>query len=536
MAVSIDKLPNDVEILKSIIIRFEREIQSITVENAKITAEKERYKYLYEDARRRMFARKSERLQLEAPEQARLFNEAEVLASPGIEGNEPIVQNTPEKKRQKRNSQRRKPKRTSIPPELPRKEIRHDVSDEEKICPCCENPKEVIREDITEELQVIPEQVIVLKNISPIYACPKCKEDSVIAAPQRHRLLPGTIAAPGLLAYIIQRKYQFGLPLYRLSAIFDAIKVEISRQTMSNWIVFAAEKLKALYDALREEIITAEILGLDETTIQVLHEKGRKSSDISYIWHTRGSPRAGPLSLFEYQPSRSTKFLFERFTGYNGTILTDGYGSYDVLAREKQIKHAGCWAHVRREFFRAYQKSKDEQSMQFLLLIRKLFKLENAYQNLKTSSKRSYWRRRFSAPIISAIKKELDRLSAITRPTSDLGKAIQYTLGQWSKLILFLDNSQLPIHNNDVERGIRPFVIGRKNWLFANTANGAYASALFYSLVESAKVNNHNPYDYFLYLFEKFPACTSTTEIKALLPNRVTAQELSAFLQQYAQI
>jgi hypothetical protein len=253
------------------------------------------------------------------------------------------------------------------------------------------------------------------------------------------------------------------------------------------------------------------------------------------MWHLR-SESDRPVAYFEYQPGRSSKFLKSLLTDYGGVIMTDGLNTYDSLMKTLTCQHAGCMAHARRYFYEVYDKdNKDHVAKEILKLIGSLFALEEIYSRHKFIF-RLKWRKRFSAPLMNNIYKILQENKDKHPPKSGTGKAIDYAINQWEKLSLFLKNADAEIHNNAVERGIRPFVIGRKNWLFSVSPNGANSSAALYSLVETAKVNNLNPYDYLTYLFEKFPKCQTEDEMKALLPNRVQTQDIQNFFKKYCQV
>lgn len=526
MAIDLKNLPNTVEELQAAFLDLHNNFE-------KEKTQKEDYKKKYEDLRRQMFARKSERLKLPEVDQGRLFNEAEQDV-PEI-GQTTIVKSHRRKKKQ---SKARKP---TIPEGLPEKEFRHDLPADRQACPCCEKTMQSIGEDTTRELHVIPEQLIVHKHIYPKYACSQCKDDATVISAERNRFLPGSIAGSGLLSYIIQRKYQFGLPLYRISSMFKAIEVDISRQSMSNWIISAAKRLTPLYNLVKAELKNSNCLYIDETPLQVLKEPGRPNSTKSYMWHMRASPGKNPVCYFEYTPGRSAKFLGDWLNDYKGTILTDGWKSYDTLAANLGLAHAGCWAHVRRYFFKTREEDpQNEDATHLLYLIRNLFRLEEAYNRINASNTfRLKNRQRFSAPVVTQIDIYISEIEGKYPPKSRMGESIQYLKGQWEKMVLFLEKPEVKIHNNDVENGIRPFVIGRKNWLFSGCPAGAHASSLFYSLIETSKANGLNPYDYLAFLFEKFPAIQKSgnrEELIGLLPQNITRADLSEFFAEYGQV
>ncbi|MES0492066.1 MAG: IS66 family transposase [Leptospirales bacterium] len=534
MVVDLNNLPNTVgelqEVIQKIHTEFAKSLEKEKSLNDNLLLEKEDYKKKYEDIRRLMFARKSESLKLSDEGQGRLFNEAEQVAPEA--GKTSVVKSHRRKKKQP------KERKATIPEGLPEKEFRHDIPEDQKACPCCEDPMQNIGEDTARELHVIPEKLIVHKHVYPKYACSECKDDSTVVSAGRNRLLPGSIVGSGLLSYIIQRKYQFGLPLYRINSMFKTIGVDISRQNMSNWIISAAEKLKPLYKTLKEELKKGSCLYIDETTLQVLKEPGRPNTTKSYMWHMRASLDKNPVCYFEYTEGRSTKFLDDWLRDYEGTILTDGWKSYDTLAASASLDHAGCWAHARRYFFKTSKEDPlNKDVVHVLKLIQKLFRLEKAYDKFnKPNDLRLKNRRRFSAPVINQIDLFISEIESKYPPKSRMGESIKYTKNQWIKLILFLEKPEVKIHNNDVENGIRPFVIGRKNWLFSGCPAGARASSLFYSLIETAKANGLNPYDYLTYLFEKFPLTykeSGVEKLSDLLPQNVTAADLSDFFAEY---
>lgn len=517
MAVDVSRLPEEVQ----------GYIQDLESRTAKLEKEKENFRLLAIEYRRQLFARKTERLVLTGPEQERLFNEAEAASA-----EQKITKVRSHQRRKKKSGSNQKP---VIPEGLPELAIHHEASPEQKTCPCCEEPMQQIGTEEARELLVVPEKLVVHKHIYPKFACSACRDDSTIRSIPRNRFLPGSVCGTGLLAYILQRKYQFGLPLYRISSILASTGAHISRQTMCNWILAAEKRLHGFADLLKEELKDAECLHADETTLQVLREPGRKENSISYMWLLqRAGPR--PVYSFEYQPGRSTSFLQPLLQNYTGVLMTDGYGSYAALARQLKFVHAGCWAHARRPFHKALQQNpKDAVASEVLKLMRKLFAQEKLWQAI-SADERLKLRREQTEPIVSEIHKLLKENESRNPPKSPIGKAISYCLNQWLKLSVFLENGHAPLHNNDAERAIRPFVIGRKNWIFSVSQQGARASALFYSLIESAKANDLNPYDYLTYLFEKWPTATTDEDKRALLPNRVSVPEVEQFVTALGQV
>jgi hypothetical protein len=321
----------------------------------------------------------------------------------------------------------------------------------------------------------------------------------------------------------MDQKYVQGMPLYRQEEQLARLGIELSRQTMANWILSAADKwLKPLYNRMHVLLLERDILYADETTLQVLHEPGRAAQTQSYLWLYRTGNIGPPIILYEYQTSRSSdhpkKFLF----GFKGYLHVDGYAGYNGLPN---VTLVGCWAHARRKFDEALKALPDTKrpaavaAQEGLEFCNRLFAIERDLKDLKPYE-RYLKRLERSRPVLDAFWAWLNQLSPQVLPKSALGQAVNYCLSQWDKLLAFLLDGRLEISNNRSERSIKPFVIGRKNWLFANTPRGAQASATIYSIVETAKENGLNPFRYLTYLFETLPNMdiTEPTVLDQVLP------------------
>lgn len=256
--------------------------------------------------------------------------------------------------------------------------------------------------------------------------------------------------------------------------------------------------------------------------MQVLDEPGRKNTAKSYMWIFRGGTRDHQIVLFRYSPSRSAKAALPILERYGGIIQTDGYAAYDVVSRTGRLVQAECLAHTRRGFVDAMKTSSSALAQSFVDLIRQLYLIEDGIREKRLSDNETVVAREQNAqPILEKIKERLNREVHHVAPKSKLGQAIRYMLEQWPKLQVYLKYGFLPIDNNLVENAIRPFVVGRKNWLFSGSPLGASASAAIFSIIETAKANGHEPYWYLRYLFENLPAASSDDEIHALLPYRL---------------
>ncbi|MFI3272963.1 MAG: IS66 family transposase [Pseudomonadota bacterium] len=453
-----------------------------------------------------------------------LFNEAEhgtpaeQESSEGQEPSEAEVIEVPAHTRAKRG---RKP----LPENLPRVEIIHDIPEEDKICACgCQRKR--IGEVASEKLSIIPQQIKVERHIRPKYACPKCEgtaEDdkpTVKIAPMPPQFIKQGIVTPGLLAYILMNKFCDALPFYRQTRIFERFGVEISDSTMSSWTIQAAERCEPLINLYLAKLRAGEIINMDETTVQVLRESDRENTTKSYMWVARGGLPNKPVLLYHYEPSRASRVAQELLGDFKGFLQTDGYGGYNALGRSEGITHVGCLAHVRRKFMdvtKATTKKKAGVASTVIDLIGKIYHVEKVAKDKKfTPEEILKMREERVKPLFAKIKDILDTASA--PPSSTLGKAVTYALGQWSRVEAYLQNPRLSPDNNIVENAIRPFAVGRKNWLFSGSPRGAKSSAALYSMIETAKANDVDPYQYLLYVFEGVTLAKTEADWEKLFP------------------
>jgi len=504
------QLPDDVDSLKEI----------ISSQSNHINALEEKIRHL----QGQLFGRRSEKYTVNEGLQASLFDEAEEVEEQASK--EIIVPS----------HTRKKPGRKPLPKELPRIEVVHDLTEEEKLCACgC--IKSRIGEEVSEKLDIIPAKIQVIRNIRLKYACKNCEgveseEGAVTIAPLPPQIIPQGIATPGLLAHIITYKFVDSLPFYRQEKMFERIGVELTRANMANWSIQVADRCKPLVEMVKKEIRSGPLINIDETTVQVLKEPNRANTTKSYMWVFRGGTKDHPLILYQYHPSRSGEIVKE-FIGedYQGYIQTDGYGGYDFLKDRVGVVHVGCWAHARRKFMEGLKARKSNQktgSAEIALnYIRKLYALESEADSKGYDEDQRYQLRQEKAkPILDDFKAWLDKRSLQTPPQGLLGKAINYTLNQWNSLIQYIETGWLRPDNNLLENNIRPFVVGRKNWLFSGHPRGADASAILYSLVITAKENGLEPYNYFRFLCEKLPFINAEEEYRELLPQNISRENL----------
>jgi len=357
------------------------------------------------------------------------------------------------------------------------------------------------------------------------------EEGAVKIAALPPQIIPQSIATPGLLAYILTAKFADALPFYRQEKQFARIGVDLTRATMANWTIRTAEVCRPLIDCLVEEIRSGPLIGIDETTVQVLQEPGRSNTSKSYMWVFRGGDPDKPALIYRYHPTRAGDVAADFINEYRGYIQTDGYAGYDGLDYKPGIIHIGCWAHVRRKFtevIKARQPVKKGQPQKTgsaevaLSYIGKLYQLESrADREELTPEQRRELRQSEATPILHDFKEWLDKRSQQTPPQGLLGKAINYAREQWNRLTGYVQDGRLRPDNNLVENAIRPFVLGRKNWLFSGHPRGADASAAIFSLIETAKANDLEPYHYLRYVFERLPLINRPEDYKNLLPRNL---------------
>ncbi len=425
-----------------------------------------------------------------------------------------------------------KPGRKPIDPNLERVPILHDIPEADKHCACGHDMVK-IGEEISERLQSIREQFWVEQHIRPYYGCKHCEgsgdEDkpAIRIADPPPSIIPKSIVTSGLLAMIETNKFCDHLPFYRQEAHFANMGIDISRQDMSNWHLQVAAKVQPIIDLMEKHLSSCNFMQMDETPLQVLNEPARPDTSKSYMWLARGGPPDKHVILYRYRETRGASHIKEMLKGFKGYLQTDGYKAYDSVLAGANIIHVGCMAHARREFDEASKASKNAQGAQVALgYFARIYAVERNMRELLAQGKLTpdeftTRRRNQVSPILEKFHDWLTTQATRIVPSSYLGKAISYTVGQWDKLIRYLDLPEITPDNNAAERAIRPFVLGRKNWLFAGSPEGAHASCAMYSLIETAKANGLNPYNYLLFLFEKLPLVKKQTDYADLLPFKI---------------
>ena len=467
------------------------------------------YEEQFRITKHRQFGAKSEKSEYDFT-QLSIFNEAELLAS--TNGTEPELVEV-----EKHYRKRTRLTTDKLPEDLPVQIVVHELPESERICPACGEALHAMGRDKRRELVVIPAQVKIVEHVRRVYACRNCEKDEcgvpIVKAAVSEPVIKGSFASPEAVAHIMTQKFVMGVPLYRQEQDWKRRGILLSRQTMSNWVIKAAEDwLEPIYDRLREILLTYDVIHADETTLQVLHEPGKAPQSKSYMWLYRTSgydPHdiavKHPIVLYEYKSDRRSKHPEAFLKDFKGYCHADGYDGYHALP--ENITVVGCWSHARRKWDEAVKAlpEKDREGSNVLRGKRycdKLFEIERGLAELSVQERHAR-RQELSKPLLEEFYAWIDSLNAV--PKTGIGKAVHYALGQRKYLERYLLDGRLEISNNRAERSIKPFVIDRKNFLFANTPRGAKASAVMFSLIETAKECKIDPFAYLTYIFKNAP-------------------------------
>ena len=500
-----EDLPDDPVLLKQMLLEALSR-QQVTAEayQTHIVDLKEQIKLL----RDRLFGRKSEQTVEPNTPQLALFNEPESEPMSLIgDADEEVVAPTS-----------RRGKRKPLSADLPRIEVIHELPERELTCACgCR--KHVVSEETSEQLDIVPMQIRVIKHIRRVYGCRGC-EMAPVTADKPAQLIEKSMASPSVLAMLLTTKYVDGLPLHRFETVLARHGIEIPRQTLARWVIQCGEHLQPLLNLMRDRLLESPVIHCDETRVQVLKEPDRDPTSQSWMWVQASGPPARKVVLFDYTSSRAQEVPLRLLESYRGYVMTDDYAGYNALAFQPGVERLACMAHVRRKFVDAQKvqpKGKAGRADIALTMINKLYGIERELKEV-SDEQRFIGRQEKSLPILAQLKSWLDKTQSQVTPQSVLGKAVNYLASNWGRLERYVEAGFLPIDNNAAERAIKPFVIGRKAWLFSDTPKGATASAQIYSLVETAKVNGREPYTWLRHVLEHVPLAKSVADYEALLP------------------
>lgn len=492
---------------------IERQTDIIDKKSDVIAEQKKRIALLEEYLRlerARLYGRRSE----SHNGQGELFDEAELCCDASQE-ELPQVEASQKLDRAKKG-------RKGLSKKLPRHQVYLNLDEAEKA-----GALDTFYSVIKEELDIEPAKARVIEYLQEKAVFVEQDERRIKAAELPKHPLPKTIASVGLLAYVIVSKYCDGLPLYRLENIIKRYGGEISRTSMANWVIKLALQLQPLINLMREHQLGYDYLHMDETRIKVLKEPGKSPTCDKWMWVSRGGPADSPVILFDYDPSRGKEVPLRLLEGFEGYLQSDGYAGYDAVCKKEQVTHLGCWDHARRKFTDAKKAATSDDKKitkgkvaKFDIALNKIQQLYAIERDIKslTATEKYQQRQQRSKPVLEDLKQWLEKTISKVAKDGKTHTAIQYTLNQWPKLVRYCDDGRLNISNVLAENAIRPFVIGRKGWLFADTPKGANASAIHYSLVETAKANGLEPYAYLREVLSKLPYAETVEDYEVLLP------------------
>lgn len=431
---------------------------------------------------RRLFGKSSEKVD---PNQLTLALE-QLANEPGAV-TEPIEMDSGETP--VRGHQRQRPTgRRPLPAHLARRRVDIDVADADKVC-ACGHPKTRIGESVSEKLEYAPASFVVIETARAKYACPYC-HDGVVEAPAPPQAVEKSLAGAGLLAHVVVSKYVDHLPLHRLAGIFARDGVDLSRTTLCGWIADVASALAPIGDQLRREVTAATYLHTDDTPVTVL-DAAQGGSFKGRLW-TYLDP-LGQQVVFDATATHERDGPEAFLAAFAGALQADAYAGYDALYRSGRVLEIGCWAHARRRFVEAL--TTDPQAALIVALIQQLYQVERAGTDLDADARRTL-RREQAVPLLARIDSVRQDLARTVLPKSPLGDAVRYLTNQWAALQRYVEDGRLAIDNNRAENQLRVVAVGRKNWLFAGSLEGARRAALLYSLVQSCKLVKVPPFGY----------------------------------------
>ena len=470
----------------------------------------------------RHFGRSTEKLDT-LPGQMNIFNEAEVAAAEAIA--EPAIEQVVVRRK------KQKGKRKEDLSRLPKRIEKHELTKDQLKEIFGENGWKRLPDEVYSRVEYQPAVREVVEHHVAVYAAKKTDVDTIVRADRPVDLLRNSIATPSLVAAIMNAKYTNAIPLYRIAQDFEQNDMILSRATMANWVIRCAERyLSLVYDRLRTELCSRHVLQVDETTCQVTKD-GRSSNTKSYMFVYRTSEHCHeqPVILYQYAMTRSRSNVQRFLKGFSGVLESDAFSGYKALDKEKpEIRAAFCWAHARRDYADALKALKDEDKQyasetvahKALVQIAAIYKADEAYKE-KTAQERYEGRQEKVKPLVEAYfawVREQEPATILSEKTRD---GLKYSLNQEEYLKVFLEDGRIPIDNSATERAIRPFTVGRSNWHIMDSVHGAEASAIVYSLVETAKANRLKIYEYLKHLLTEIPKHmddTSLTFLEDLLP------------------
>lgn len=504
---------------KLLISKMEKELESKNKEINNLKNELEYLKSRLLNKNRKIFGQSSEQLDIN---QMSIFDEAEKYSDPKVA--EPIL----EEITYLRNKNPKYIGKKDNLAQLERVIIEHELEGENTKCIQCGKELTKIGKQTSKEiLKYIPAKLYIEEHITYSYTCKSCEikneETNITSTKMPSTIFYKTMASNELIAHMLILKYQHAMPLYRQQSYFKMLGADISRQTLSNWTISAANIFEEVYNAMKIELLKRSYIQADETTLTVIEDSGKDSKSKKYMWLYKSGGIKEPIILYDYQKTRAGSCPKEFLKGFSGFLQTDGYSGYNNV---ENIKRLYCLAHIRRKFHEivitlneeALKKSKAVIGLNYC---EKIYKIEKELREIY-SQNNDYYNKRYeirlkqTAPLLEEFQNYVEREMVNALPKSALGKALDYARKVLPGMKTVLLDGSLEIDNNGAERSIKPFVIGRKNWLFSNTAKGAKASATIYSIIETAKANDLVVEKYLVYLFENLAKIDKTNKEQML--------------------
>jgi transposase len=509
-----DQLPTDVATLHALLVATRAERDAVIVQRDQALAQNDRLQHLLHQLQRMQFGRRSEKLD---PDQLSLaFEDIEQAIAANESADD---KNDPAAARAR--AEKRRAGHGALPGHLPRVHV--TIAPDDTNCPCCRAPMHVIGEETSQRLDVIPAQYRVIVTHRPKYACRAC-EEAVVQAPAPEQLIKGGLPTEAMVASVLVAKYAWHLPLYRQAQMLLAQGVEIKRSVLAFWVGYAAAELKPVYRRLRELILTAGKIAVDETVAPVL-DPGRGRTKKGYFWAIARDDRPWggtdpPAIAYSYAPGRGAVHALKLLDGYRGIVECDGYAAYKVVAgaaRDEAITLAFCWAHLRRKFFDLAKDGNAPIASEALERIATLYAIEKTIRGASAEARRAVRQER-SSSVVVALRAWLEHQLGQVSGKSLVAEAIRYALHHWDGLTRFLDDGRIELDTNTVERGIRPIVLNRKNALFAGHDEGAENWACIASLIETCKLNDLDPQAYFADVLTRLVNLWPASRLDDLMP------------------
>ena len=499
---------------------LEETIRKQETEIAELKRKLEHMNEVFANAQRARFGQSSEKkTYVLGKDQLSLFDEAESAQDHKAEEPKPDTIFVAGHERKKKRTQ------AQMLNHLPEEEVLLEIPEEQRICSKCGgNMKPIGKKFLRHEMQIIPKQVRLLAYYVVTYACDKCEKDTgfarIVSVKPPVPLMKHSLASASTVAYIMAQKYVDGLPLARQEKIWEREGISLSRATMANWVIQCSQTwLKPLYKHMKQRLLEQSVIHADETVVQVLKEDGKPAASESRMWlYASAALLRHQVRLFEYQPDRSGRRAEAFLKGFTGCLVTDGYAGYNQV---QNVTRCGCWSHARRKWREAMPEGatvKTSKAAVGYQYCNKLFAEERKCAQYRPEYRKEY-RQNKELPLLEEYFAWLKGVHP--EKGSKLEDAVRYSLNQKQQLMAFLDYGEVPISNNLAENAIRPFTLGRKNWLFCDTPKGADASAVVYSLVESAKANGIEPFAYLQHVLVQLPyfgKSPSHEDLEALMP------------------